>query len=265
MTWFGLAAFLMASPVFAFDCLIEPAQTVELASPITGVLDRVTVKRGDRISKGQVLAVLESQAEQAAVELARFKSEQVGPLQLAERKVDFSRRKFERLKVMTADNLMPAQEGEDAESEYQLAEAELTATKENREQARIELRQQSSLLNLRTLRSPFNGVVVDQKAFAGEVVEPSGEKKYILKLAQLHPLRVQVILPKHLFGKVAAGASAEVVPELPALGKLPARIKTIDHVIDAASGTFVAFLEMPNPKLAIPAGMKCKATFPGVK
>ena len=41
-----------------FDCLIEPTQTVELASPVTGLLDKVNVKRGDRIAKGQVLAVL---------------------------------------------------------------------------------------------------------------------------------------------------------------------------------------------------------------
>lgn len=260
-----MAALLATSSVAAFDCLIEPAQTVELASPVTGLLSQVTVRRGDRVSKGQVLAVLESQAEQAAADLARFKSEQTGPLQMAERKVEFSQRKYERLKAMTADSLMSAQEGEDAESEYQLAEAELKVARENREQARIELRQQAGLLNLRTLRSPFNGVVVDQKAFAGEVVEPSGEKKYILKLAQLHPLRVQVILPKNLFGKLAIGAKAEVVPELPAFGTLPAKIKTIDHVIDAASGTFVAYLEMPNPKLTTPAGMKCRAVFPDLK
>lgn len=262
----GVVSTCLAAPVLAasYDCLIEPTQTVELASPVTGLLEQVHVRRGDRVTKGQVLATLASQAEQAAVDLARFKSEQVGPIQMAERKIEFSKRKFERRQVMAAENLMPAQEGEDAEAEYRLAESELKVASENRQQAKLELKQQSALLNQRTVRSPFSGVVVDQQAFAGEVVEPAASKKPILKLAQLDPLRVHVILPKSAFGKLSAGVAADVVPEVPVGGKYTAKVKVIDRLIDAASGSFVVFLELPNPKLSIPAGVKCKAGFAGV-
>ena len=34
-------------------------------------------------------------------------------------------------------------------------------------------------------------------------------------------------------------------------------------VIDAASGTFVVRLTMPNPQHALPAGLKCMVEFPG--
>lgn len=244
-----------------FACLIEPNQTVEVASPVTGLLDRVTVKRGDRVSRGQVVATLESRAEQAASELARYKSEQLGPLGLAESKVEFSRRKFDRRRNLAAEKLMAAQESDDAEAEFRLAESELQVAKENRHVARLEYQQQSSLLNLRTIRSPFEGVVVDQLAFAGEVVEPGGTKKGILKLAQLDPLRVHVILPKDAFGKVSAGMTADIAPEIPQNSRYAAKVKSVDRLIDAASGTFVVVLEMPNPKLEIPTGVKCKATF----
>lgn len=253
-----------ASRAASFDCLIEPAQTVELASPVTGLLDHVLVARGERIRKGQILVQLESTAEQAAAELARFKSGQVGPTLMAEGKRDFSRRKFERRRDMAAENLMSAQERDDAEAEFKLAEAELAVARENREIAQLEYRQQNSLLALRTLRSPFDGVVAEQIAYPGEVVEPSGAKKGILKLAQLDPVRVQVILPKEFFGRVTSAMSAEVVPEILAKPKTVARVKTIDRVVDAASGTFVVVLEMPNPKLDIPAGVKCKASFAGL-
>jgi hypothetical protein len=63
-------------------------------------LEQVLVSRADRITQGQVLARLESRAEMAATELARFKSEQVGPTQLAQSKIEFSRRKFDRRQVM---------------------------------------------------------------------------------------------------------------------------------------------------------------------
>lgn len=248
----------------AFDCLIEPAQMVEVASPVTGLLDKVLVRRGDRVAKGQVLASLESRAEQASAELARMKSDLVGPSRLAESKIEFAGRKFNRRRDMAAEKLMSAQDRDDAEAEHKQAESELLVAKENRQVARIEFQQQSSLLNLRTIRSPFDGVVVDQMLYPGEVVEPGGAKKGILRLAQLDPLRVRVILPMSAFGKLTRGMSAEVLPELPVQGKYSAKVSSVDRLVDAASGTFVAFLDMPNRKLDIPAGVKCRTTFAGV-
>lgn len=251
---------MLTAPAVAsgFDCLIEPIQLIELGSPVTGLVDRVHVRRGDRVAKGQVLATLESRAEQAAAELARFKSEQQGPTLSAQYKIEFSGRKFERRQQMAAEKLLAMQDSDDAEAERRLAEAELQVVRENREIARLEYQQQAALVSLRTLRSPFDGVVVDQLAYPGEVVEPGGAKKGILKLAQLDPLRVNVVLPKDMFGKLVVGGTIDISPELPANGRYAARVKSVDRLIDAASGTFVAHLELPNPRLEIPAGVKCK-------
>ena len=257
----GIAAVITCNAArgTAFDCLVEPTQSIEVSSPVTGLLDKVHVRRGDRVSKGQVLATLESRAEQATTELARFKSEATGATTTAESKIDFSKRKLTRRKEMTAEKLMSVQDRDDAEAEFELAKAELLLAKENRQIARLEYQQQNALLNLRILRSPFDGVVVNQLLYPGEVVEPSGAKKAILKLAQLDPLRVHVILPMAAFGKLTPGMQVEVMPEAPIGGKYAAKVKTIDKLIDAASGTFVAFLEMQNSQLVVPAGVKCKA------
>lgn len=247
------------------DCLIESNQLVELASPVSGLLDKVTVKRGDVVRRGQVLAQLESRAEQASTELARYKSEQLGPTRMAESKLEFSKRKYSRRKDMAAEKLMSPQERDDAEAEYSLAEAELQVARDNKHLARLEYQQQGALLALRTIRSPFDGVVVDQLAYPGEVVELGSSRKAILKVAQLDPLRVHVILPKEIFGKLTVGMSVEVTPETHGRGRYVAKVRSIDKVIDAASGTFVVFLDLPNPKLEIPAGSKCRTVFPGIE
>ena len=244
-----------------FECLIEPTQSVEIRSPVVGLLDKVHVRRGDRVSKGQVIATLESNAERAAADLARFKSEMSGPQVTAENKIEFSKRKFQRRRDMHADNLMSGQDKDEAESELKLAESELHLVKENKQLARIEWQQQSSLLNLRTIRSPFSGIVVDQFLYPGEVVEPSADKKPILKLAQIDPLRVHVILPIAQFNKVKPGMAAEITSESPVNGRYTGRVKIVDRLIDAASGTFGLFVELPNPKHEIPAGIKCRADF----
>ena len=260
----SILGLFVASQAWAIDCLIEPNQIVELASPVTGLLDKVTVKRGDRVSKGQIVAALESRAESYAADMSRFRSEQVGPTRLAEQKIEFSKRKFGRRQAMARERLLAVQESDDAEAELRLAESELKVAQENRQLARLEYQQQNSLLQLRTLRSPFDGVVVDQLAFPGEVVEPGSNKKSVVKLAQLDPLRIRAVLPRDTFGRVSVGMVAEIQPEIPAQSRYSAKIRSVDRLIDAASGTFVVILEMPNAKLEIPAGVRCKAVFPGV-
>lgn len=140
--WAGITtlAVAFAQPVAAatpppspYDCLIEPAQTVELGTPVTGMVDKVLVQRGDRVKRGQVLAILESHAEQAAADLARYKSQLAGPSQMAEAKIEFADRKFARGRDMAAETLMSPQDRDDAEAELRTAKAELQTAKENRE------------------------------------------------------------------------------------------------------------------------------------
>lgn len=245
-----------------FECLVEPNQTIDVRAPVSGRLEAVHVSRGDKIVRGQDIAALESSAEQAAVALARHKAEALGPILTAERKVEFTTRKFQRHRAMQAQDFMSTQERDDAEAEMKLAEAELHVARENKELARLEWQQQKALLDLRTLRSPFSGVVTEQVLYPGEVVNPADSEKPILKLAQLDPLRVQVILPLTEFGRIKSGMAASITLEELVGGRYTGHVNTVDRVVNAASGTFVAFLEVRNPALNIPAGLKCRANFP---
>ncbi|GLQ89468.1 efflux RND transporter periplasmic adaptor subunit [Dyella flagellata] len=245
--------------VASYDCLIEPAQTVELGTPVSGLLEHVTVKRGDKITRNEVLANLESHVEQTAAELAHYKSQLNGPTELAQSKIEFSQRKFERRHDLAQAQLMAKQDSDDAESELQQAQAELTEAKENREVARLDYLHEMSQLNLRTIRSPFDGVVVDQMMWPGEIVEPGATKHAVLKIAQLNPLRVRVVMPLRAFGDVHVGTGASVASEIEPNTPYSAKVTSVDRIVDAASGTFVVFMDLPNPKLDLPAGVKCKA------
>ena len=153
------------------------------------------------------------------------------------------------------------QERDDAEAELAQARAELLLAQEAVQQAKQEYQQQSAMLALRTVRSPFAGVVVDQMLFPGEIVDSSSNKRAIVKLAQLDPLRVRVIVPLKLFGSVKPGARLEITPELGPQGGHTATVRAVDRLVDAASGTFTLIAEMPNRQLDVPAGVRCKARF----
>ena len=145
---------------------------VAVGVAVTGVIDKVFVNRGDKVTQGQIIATLASGVEQSSVQLAKYKAEQVAALQLATRKVEFSQRKFDRRQTMMSEHLMPQQDSDDAEAEYRLAQAELLVAQENHQLALRELQQQTAQLAQKTIRSPLTGVVVEQNAYVGEVVEP---------------------------------------------------------------------------------------------
>ena len=146
---------------------------------------------------------------------------------------------------------------DEVETDARLAAHHLQAAREKRQVAALELRQALEILERRTIRSPVSGYVVERRMSPGEVVD----EETILTLAQVDPLRVEVIAPSTLYGQIQVGMQAEVHPELPPGAIYRAEVTLVDRVIDAASGTFGARLELGNPDHLIPGGLRCRVRF----
>jgi RND family efflux transporter MFP subunit len=258
-----MAASVHAATSNAFDCMIEPNQIVEIRSPAAGLLQQVHARRGEIIRKGQVLVTVESSVEQSATEVARFRAEAQGPLLTARNKSAALREKSRRMNELHEEEFVSAQARDDAAAELKLAESELHAAEEGAQLARLEHRQSMDQLNRRVLRSPFDGVVMEQYLYPGALLDGGEGKKPILKIAQTQPLAVQAILPFKLFPLVKPGDVVMVVPEAPFTRDIPARIRTVDRVIDAAAGTFGVVANIDNAKQTLPAGIRCKLKISG--
>jgi len=254
-----LGAALVALPARAqtLDCLVNPYLIVAVSFSTEGVLDTVAVDRGDLVKEGQVLATLESSIEKATVALAAARARVESAMKSNQVRMDFGVRRFVRTDEMYKKDLVPLKELDEAETGKILAEIGVLEAKENRELAELELERARAALAQRSIRSPVAGVVTDRLLSPGEFVKGTA----ILKLAQIHPLRVEVIAPVALLGKIAVGMRAEVQPEAPVSGSYPAIVTVVDRVVDAASGTFGVRLELPNPNYRLPAGLKCKVRF----
>jgi len=252
------------APANEFDCLIEPFQTVEIRSPVVGLIEKIHVQRGAFIRRGELLVSLDSRVQKAAAEMARYKSTMEGPSQSAESRLSHAGSKLRRKTDLAEKHYASDQDREDAEAEQRIAAADLLASREGRELARHEYDYASAELAQRQIISPIDGVVVDQAMYPGELAGVGEGKPYILKLAQINPLRVKVILPVALYTKVKPGMRALVTPEKPLDGRYSAAVTHVDKLIDAASGTFQVRMELINAKGTLPGGLKCRAVLPGV-
>ena len=263
-----LGALALVLPSWAaasgFECLLEPWQLVEVRAPVDGMIASIAVNRGDAVRKGQALVVLQSEAEKVAVESAAYRARMEGQIAAARNRIDYATKKLSRQEDLKKDNFLSAQAGDEALAERRLAESELQSAMEARELARIELLRTKELLALRTMTAPFAGVVVDRMLNPGDLAESGSGRKPVLKVAQIDPIRADVPLPAALFGQVKAGTKATVTSVVGG-GRFNATVRSVDRVIDAASGTFVARLEVPNPQGLVPGGARCSATIEGVE
>ncbi len=221
------------SSIPAIDCMIEPSVMVDLSSSVAGVIDTLTVDKSDQVKKGQIIATLKSDIEQVNVRSSR-----------------------ERLKLSAAEYRRAAE----LYKEKAITKSEKEQSDNDKKLAELELKHATTNLNLRKIKSPIDGVVVKRYANPGEFVET----KPILQLAQLNPLRIEVVSPVANYGKIVKGMRATIVPEFGDYKNLVAKVVVVDKVIDAASGTFSVRLELDNKDYAIPGGLKCSAKFMSV-
>ena len=239
------------------DCVIEPAEVVDIGSPVTGVIETIHVERGDVVAAGQILVELESGVEKAAVELARVRVQMESDVKSSEARLSLGERRQGRAGELFERDALSLNEIDQLETESELARLELHKARKNRKLAKLELHKAIESLERRIIRSPIPGVVVQRPMSPGEVVD----EETILTVAQIDPLRVEVILPSMMFGSIRPGMRAAVVPEHSADQVQVASVVIVDRVIDAASGTFGVRLELPNPDFAIPGGLHCQVRF----
>ncbi|MCP4767154.1 MAG: efflux RND transporter periplasmic adaptor subunit [Gammaproteobacteria bacterium] len=260
LSWLLLAwASLFVGPVSAaeLDCLVKPEMYVEVSSPVISVLEEILVEVGDVVSRGQPLAKLEASIEKARVEMAELQAKQVSDIENRKIQLQFKKLNHERMQQLREQNSVPQFEADKARTEYALAQTELAKAREIHIMARANLEIERSQLALRTIVSPIDGIVVDRYAMVGESVEG----RSIMKLAQVNPLKVELIAPTEYFGLIHRGMVVEIYPEQPANKMFKATVTIVDKLIDPASGSFTVRMLLPNPDDRLVAGVNCLARF----
>ena len=246
-----------ANELPVLDCVVEPYEVIEVSSAAEGVLERVYVERNDLVTRGQIIAELESDVEKASLAYAQLNASLSSEIKLRRASLEFDERNKQRVQELYTKNAIPLHHRDEATTDAAKSHWLLTKAEDDKRLAALEYARASAVLKRKTVRSPITGVVVSRHKSAGEYIEDQA----IITVAQLHPLRVEVIAPVELFGSISNGMRAEITPELAAAGPLTATVMSVDRVIDGESGTFDVRLELPNPDYAIPSGLKCEIAF----
>lgn len=255
------ALFFPAHPAAAaarFDCVLNPALTLKLGSPVASIIDSVEVDRGDLVKKGQVVARLQSAVEAAEVALDQAKAGNAADVDAKQVKLALTKATFGRQSALVKRQNTSEQKFDEAQADYESAQQELALAQLNHRVAELELQRAQATLAQRVIRSPIDGVVTERALGPGEYVN---QDAHIVTVAQIDPLHVDTFLPIRYYGRIKVGDVAAVRPDDPVGGNLKATVSVVDQVFDAASGTFGVRLNLPNAQHLVPAGLRCRVTF----
>jgi len=235
---------------FRLPARTAPVEQALVYARATGIVAERRVDIGDRVKKGEVLAVVTAPEIDQAVDRARAAVAQ------ARAKEQVAQTNLIRSQQLVEQGFLSRQVLDDRQGSFDAARADRLA-------ADAELRRVSEIKGFQTVRAPFAGVIAERRVDRGDRVvgDSTSAEAYMFRLVRLDELRVSVDAPQSVVMRVQAGMNAEVIfPELP--GKaLTARVVRSSGVIDARTGTMQVELSLPNADGRIPAGMLGEVVF----
>ncbi len=235
-------------------CILKPHVSVQLGSPVSGVLSATLVDRGDTVRQGQVVARIESSVEQATLALDRLRASNDSAINVERADHELMVREAQRKQFLVDQKVANLNSLDELQTKVREGELRVQQAEMDQRLAALTAERSERALALKQIRSPVDGVVIERKLSAGEYIF---EQTSIMTIAQIDPLNVELVVPLDQFGAIRIGAVATVHPAAPVGGAYPARVEVVDPVIDAASNTFGVRLILANPDHAIPAGIRC--------
>jgi HlyD family secretion protein len=195
---------------------IQPKKKVDVSADITGRITRIAVREGDLVEKGQFLLQIDPTIYQANEQRAQaaLSSAEAGAVQ-ARANRDQSQRNLQRTKELREQNpnLVSQEQLEQAQTGYDIAEANFTAAQHMVEQARAGYREARDQLAKTHLTAPMPGRVTRLAVEEGEVAVPgtfSRETGLLLTVSDLSVIQTTVNVDETDVVRVNIGDSVEV-------------------------------------------------------
>jgi RND family efflux transporter MFP subunit len=230
----------------------SPLHELVLRPEVAGtVLPDAIAREGDEVAAGEVLAALDPAVQAAAVELARMQAEDQLQVERAAAVVREMQVRLEQTQQLADQDAATRWEVRQAQVQLDLAQIDERIARRELELAGQRLVLEAARLEQMTLRAPFDGVVVSVEARGGQMVQPEDP---ILRFASLERLKVELHLPASLWDELDVGRSYRLMGGEPVEREVVGELTWIDPVLDPASGTFRAVLEVGNADGALPAG-----------
>ena len=200
-------------------------QGVTVSTDQPGIVHKINFESGQTVKEGDLLVQLEISQEQAQLRSAEAQMRLAGA------------------NLLRQQNLLKSRVS--SQADYDSAQAQY-------DQAVARVEEVKALINKKTIRAPFSGVLGIRAVNLGQYLQSGAQ---VAPLQSLDPIYVNFWLPQQYLGQIAAGqpvhVQADGLPDVTFDGK----INALDAVIDEATRNVRVQATLPNPQGLLRPGM----------
>lgn len=245
---------------------LQPTNKVEVGSELSGTVEKVLVDYNDKVTKGQLLAVLNTDKLQAQVlqSKASLQVAEAGVLE-AEATLQEADANYARLLEvykLSAGKAPSKTDLSSAKASQLRAKAAKTTALAKVEQAKANLDQNQTDLAKTKVLSPINGIVLKRSIEAGQTVAATMTAPVLFTLAEdLTSMELEVNVDEADVGQVNQGQTAIFTVDAYPNTRFPAVIKQVRFGAETLDGvvTYATLLSVSNKDLKLRPGMTASA------
>lgn len=232
---------VVTAPVVVRDVPVEveapvdlrPIEQVEVGSKVLGYLDAILVDRGDRVKKGQTVALVRPSDLPGQVAAARGSIAQI-EANAALAKMNYAR----------AQKLKPA--GVMSDQELEQSAAAVASTEAAEAAARAQLQALAARLGETQITAPIDGFVANRRLDPGALVGPTSTGGAIATIMRVDRLRAFVNVNERFAMSISVGMPARIELNAAEDIEVNGEVVRLSPAIDPNTRTLEAEVQVPN-------------------
>ncbi len=241
---------------------LQPTNTVDVGSELSGIVDKVYVDDNDAVKQGQLLAQLDLSRLNDAVTKSRASlaaaRAQVLQAQATVAEAQATLERFQQVSQLSGGKVPSRTEMDTAAANLKRANANVASAQASVTQAQATLQSDETNLGKASIRSPINGVVLSREIDPGQTVAASFQAPVLFKLAEdLTKMELRVNVDEADVGQVKAGQKATFNVDAWPGREYTAAITRVGYGAQETAGvvSYLTVLEVDNADLSLRPGM----------
>jgi RND family efflux transporter MFP subunit len=240
-----LATAAIAAEPPTVPAISKPSEELKLSFQSPGIVKEVPVNEGDHVTAGQLLAKQDDREDQQAYNSMKLEADSTAKIDYSGVDRDVKQVALGRKQKLREQHNASDSEVEEAKLAVDLASTQIELAKLEHQQKGFDARKQEIKLELMKLTSPVDGLIQKINIGPGEMADPQNREGAIV-VVKNDPLWVEMNIDTAQAIQLQLGQTLDVREESEQAWQKAKIIFFAPHA-DAASGTELVRLELPNP------------------
>jgi HlyD family secretion protein len=238
---------------------VNPVDTIQVGTYVSGVIQQVLCDYNTRVKKGQLCARIDPRPYQMSVDQARANlSAAKAQLDKDQTALDYARLTYNRNVELSGRGIVTQDAVDSAKSTFEGAQAQVALDKTTIEQRTAALNAAEINLGYTDIVSPVDGTVIVRNVTQGQTVAASFQTPTLFVIAtDLTKMQVDANVAEGDIGKVHTGATASFTVEAFPDHRFEGTVTAVRQAPQSVQNvvTYDAVISVPNPDLLLKPGM----------